>query len=309
MDILLVSKTRGRIGRLHLRLALVLLVLLVGGGALLGGLQGFRIGVDQTTELLSSVSDSDALRWQRQTLLQRQKVEEAIRQAHNDLDALALQIGRLQGEMARLDALGLEVLQHAGLASEEFALDSPPALGGPAPGEMERLSQNDIVRELESISSWLEDRSGKLLAMKQLLMEQQLQKELLPEGRPVKKGWLSSGFGKRIDPLTGKRDFHPGVDFAGRKGSEVVAVAAGVVSYAGRRSGYGNIVEIVHGDGLVTRYAHNQKNLVEVGQRVEKGQIIALMGNTGRSTGPHVHFEVLKDGKLLNPRSSVKGLR
>ncbi|RME32910.1 MAG: M23 family metallopeptidase, partial [Gammaproteobacteria bacterium] len=154
-----------------------------------------------------------------------------------------------------------------------------------------------------------QDRGSKLLAMKQLLMEQQLQKELLPEGRPVIKGWLSSPFGKRIDPLTGRRDFHPGVDFAGHKGSEVLAVASGVVSYAGRRSGYGNIVEIVHGDGLVTRYAHNQKNLVEAGQRVKKGQVIALMGNTGRSTGPHVHFEVLKDGKLLNPRNIVKGLR
>ncbi|RME32490.1 MAG: hypothetical protein D6786_10445, partial [Gammaproteobacteria bacterium] len=128
---------------MHLRLAVMLLLVLVMGGAILGALQGYRIGVDQTTELLTAVSDSDALRWQRQTVYQQQQVEDAIHQARRDLDALALQIGRLEGEMARLDALGLEVLEHAGLSREEFALDSPPALGGPAPAAEERLSQED----------------------------------------------------------------------------------------------------------------------------------------------------------------------
>ena len=139
-----------------------------------------------------------------------------------------------------------------------------------------------------------------------MMMNRNLQAEVMPAGRPVTHGWLSSYFGMRTDPFTGHRAFHTGLDFAGKLGSDVVAVAAGVVTYAGKRSGYGNLVEINHGNGYSTRYGHNSKILVNVGQTIKKGQVIAKMGSTGRSTGPHVHFEVLINGHAVNPKKYIQ---
>ncbi|UCE89604.1 MAG: M23 family metallopeptidase, partial [Pseudomonadota bacterium] len=136
-----------------------------------------------------------------------------------------------------------------------------------------------------------------------------LQAEVMPAGRPVKRGWLSSYFGKRTDPFTGRRVHHAGVDFAGKLGSDVVAVAAGVVTYSGKRYGYGNLVEIDHGNGYSTRYGHNRENLVKVGDTLKKGHLIAKMGSSGRSTGPHVHFEVLLNGRAVNPKKYVHASR
>ena len=110
----------------------------------------------------------------------------------------------------------------------------------------------------------------------------------------------------RIDPISGERAWHDGADFAGREGSDILAVASGVVSWSGYRSGYGTMVEVSHGDGLSTRYAHNQQNLVDVGDLVRRGDVIALMGSSGRSTGPHVHFEVFKNGRAVDPASYVR---
>ena len=132
-------------------------------------------------------------------------------------------------------------------------------------------------------------------------MNKSLHERVMPSGKPVDEGWLSSKYGKRNDPFTGKQDFHKGLDFAGKKGADVLAVGDGVVSWSGKRSGYGNLIEINHGNGYVTRYGHNQRHLVEVGDTVKKGQQVAMMGSTGRSTGPHVHFEVLHNGKRVNP--------
>ena len=129
--------------------------------------------------------------------------------------------------------------------------------------------------------------------------------DMIPSGQPVVSGYVSSGYGTRKDPFTGKKAHHKGIDFAGKHGSDVIAVAAGLVTKAGKDSGYGNLVEINHGGGYVTRYGHNSKLLVEVGEKVEPGQVIAKMGSTGRSTGAHVHFEVLVDGKPVNPKKFV----
>jgi len=132
-----------------------------------------------------------------------------------------------------------------------------------------------------------------------------LRDEVHPEGRPVHSGYISSMFGNRTDPFTGRAAFHKGVDFAGREGSEVVAVASGVVIWSGDRYGYGQMVEINHGNGYVTRYAHNSDNLVAVGDTVKRGEVIAVMGSTGRATGPNLHFEVLHNGRVVNPLSYV----
>jgi murein DD-endopeptidase MepM/ murein hydrolase activator NlpD len=167
----------------------------------------------------------------------------------------------------------------------------------------------DFIQELDALSRQLDDRSEQLSVLETMLMNRNLQQQALPAGRPIKKGWISSYYGMRTDPFTGKREHHAGVDFAGKHGAEVVAVGAGVVTWASERYGYGNLVEITHGNGIATRYGHNHKILVKVGDKVEKGDTLALMGSTGRSTGPHVHFEVLKNGRSVNPSEYIQAAR
>jgi murein DD-endopeptidase MepM/ murein hydrolase activator NlpD len=145
-----------------------------------------------------------------------------------------------------------------------------------------------------------------LSALELVLMNRGLMAEVTPSGRPVNKGWMSSGYGKRTDPFKGKKSHHRGVDFAGKPGTEVVAVAAGVVIRSKKVPDFGNVVEIRHADGYSTLYAHNQKNLVKKGDVVSKGETIALLGSTGRSSGPHVHFEVHRNGKIVNPLRFVR---
>jgi murein DD-endopeptidase MepM/ murein hydrolase activator NlpD len=159
---------------------------------------------------------------------------------------------------------------------------------------------------MQRIANLLADREDKLTALELVLMNRGLMAEVTPSGRPVKKGWMSSGFGKRTDPFKGKKTYHRGVDFAGKRGSDVVAVASGVVVRSKKAAGYGNFVEIRHADGYSTLYAHNKENLVKSGDMVNKGQTIALLGSTGRSSGPHVHFEVHRNGKIVNPLRFVR---
>jgi murein DD-endopeptidase MepM/ murein hydrolase activator NlpD len=154
---------------------------------------------------------------------------------------------------------------------------------------------------LDAVEQKLEVRDAQLLALENVILSRSLTQAIRPEGRPVVEGYISSYYGERQDPFSGHEAWHKGVDFAGAQGSQVVAVAAGVVTRAEGQNGYGNLVEINHGNGFVTRYGHNQKVLVGVGETVVRGQSIALMGSTGRSTGPHVHFEVLRNGRQVNP--------
>lgn len=141
--------------------------------------------------------------------------------------------------------------------------------------------------------------------MEALLAQRKIQRDVFIAGRPVKKGWMSSRFGRRTDPFNGQVAWHNGVDFAGKLKSDIVSVAAGVVTWSGPRYGYGEMVEINHGNGFTTRYAHNSENKVAIGEVVKKGQVIALMGTSGRSTGPHVHFEVYKHGRAVDPSSYI----
>jgi len=164
----------------------------------------------------------------------------------------------------------------------------------------------DIMTSLDELSQQLSDREKQLGVLESVLLTRNLNEQIRPAGRPVKSGWLSSYYGRRTDPFTGKQAWHKGVDFAGKAGAEIIAVGAGVVTYSGNRYGYGKMVEIDHGDGYVTRYAHNAENFVNVGDEVRKGQIIAHMGATGRATGPNLHFEVLYEGKSVNPLKYIR---
>lgn len=233
---------------------------------------------------------------------QRQEFDEAVRNARDNLDALAQRLGQLQAHVIRLDALGERLVKMAGLEADEFDFGSIPPQGGPHSGASERPAEvPDFLSDLNGLSQQLEDREYQLTALETLLMNRNLQKEIIPAGSPASSGWVSSYFGRRTDPFTGRFEYHEGIDVAGKAGSDVVAVASGVVTWAGDRYGYGRLVEINHGNGYATRYGHNQSLKVRVGQTVRKGDVIALMGSTGRSTGPHVHFEVLHNGRPVDP--------
>ncbi|MBI4005876.1 MAG: M23 family metallopeptidase, partial [Gammaproteobacteria bacterium] len=178
--------------------------------------------------------------------------------------------------------------------------------GGPALTEFQKTLQvSDFIAQLEQLSLEIEDRGDKLAAMESMLIANTLENKTLPTGIPVPGGWMSSLFGWRTDPISGKREFHEGIDFAGNPKVLVTAVAAGIVTWSDRRNGYGNMVQINHGNGYVTRYAHNKMNLVTVGDKVEKGQPIAIIGSSGRTTGTHVHFEVVHNGEHVDPKKFI----
>jgi len=219
----------------------------------------------------------------------------------------AKRLGRLQAEAMRLEALTEKLASMAGLDITAFVLQKEPAQGG-LKSEGEAVSKADFEQGVAGLSQQFNQQSQHLGSIEHFLITDDSIQSAIPQGSPLaaSKGWLSSNYGYRIDPFSGKKTFHHGIDFAGKEGAEIIAVAEGIISWTGKRTGYGQLVEIDHGNGYVTRYAHNKKLLVKVGDRIKKGHAIAMMGSTGRSTGPHVHFEVLQDGKIINPDRFVK---
>lgn len=217
----------------------------------------------------------------------------------------AKRLGGLQAETIRLKALTEELAKLSGFDSSEFLLDENASQGG-IEHDAISFSDDDFAFNLSSLETTLNKQSLELNHLQDYLLTEDSIISAIPSGRPIKGGWISSYFGNRIDPFNGKKTFHQGIDFAGKEGSKVYAVADGMVTWKGKRNGYGELVEIDHGNGYVTRYAHNKSVIVNLGDKVNKGQVISLMGSTGRSTGPHVHFEVLRDGKAINPYKFVK---
>ena len=229
-------------------------------------------------------------------------------EAQSRLIAMTRRLATLQTQMTRLDALGHHLTELAGLELGEFDFSGPPALGGPTvPLQTDSgPSVLEINTQYDALEDYFAGREVQFEVLAGLLSSEQLRTESTPAGRPIRSGWQSSSFGSRIDPISGKRAWHTGADFAGRKGSDILAVASGVVSWSGVKAGYGTMIEVSHGDGVSTRYAHNQENLVTLGDLVRRGDVIALMGSSGRSTGPHVHFEVFKHGRAVDPASYVR---
>lgn len=217
----------------------------------------------------------------------------------------AKRLGELRAEAIRLKAITEELASMAGLDTASYSLDTIPARGG-----MDIDGTNVTVDDFQSHISDLENTFGQqstqLEKLQNYLITENNISSAIPSGKPIKEGWTSSYYGYRIDPFNGKKVFHHGLDFAGKAGSNIYAVADGMVSWTGKRGGYGEMIEIDHGNGYVTRYAHNKALNVQLGDRITKGQVVASMGSTGRSTGPHVHFEVLRDGKTVNPSNFVK---
>jgi murein DD-endopeptidase MepM/ murein hydrolase activator NlpD len=190
----------------------------------------------------------------------------------------------------------------AKLNDGEFDFSNPPALGGADSGADGQPAQiPNLTAMVDDLQTQLSSREQQLGVLENLILNRELNKQVYPEGRPVEEGFISSYFGRRADPFTGYSAVHKGLDFAGPQGTKVISVAAGLVTFAGERAGYGEMIEINHGNGLATRYCHNEQLLVKQGDMVRKGQDLALMGSTGRSTGPHLHFEVLKNGTQVDP--------
>ena len=281
--------------RLYLVLPAIVFVLCVAFVAL--GYQWGKVSVDEKQYVDQWISSFEQ---------DREDIQYISQQTSDSLNALAISLGQMEARSLRLDALGSRLAEMAGLDEDEFDFDSEPPVGGPAdpivissqlPGLLERFT--DLQRQID-------DRRDKLQMMESIMMDVELMKQIFPEGRPINKGWLSSRYGYRIDPFTGTRSWHAGVDFAGKFGSDVIAVASGVVTYSGHKGNFGKLVEIRHSNGYATRYAHNSENLVNVGDIVERGDVVARMGSSGRSTGSHVHFEVLHEGKTVNPKKYIE---
>ncbi len=227
-------------------------------------------------------------------------------ETEGQLRALMLRLGQLQSQMLRLNAVGQRVVEKLNVDSSEFDFSELPGIGGP-PSEHEgpQTLPVNMNRVMAVLSRDMAHRGVQLKMLDSMLTNAALKKEAFPVGNPVKNGRLSSKFGWRIDPFTGRRKFHHGVDLAARRGAKVVAAASGLVTWAGKRGGYGNLVEITHADGYVTRYGHSSKILVSRGEIVRRGQPIARVGSTGRSTGPHLHYEVLLNGKKVDPSKYI----
>ncbi len=299
MNIILLSKFRGRPYRIQIgspaQLAMLgMLMLILAAGV---GISGYWLGnTTQSSDRLAAL--------QSEIELQRELISQTRFDAQADLDALAARLGQIQAHATRLNALGQKLIKIAKLDPGEFNFEESPGVGGPEDGDSN--VNLDFGSEIDAVVSELEDREHQLSVLESILMSSHMQDEVFPEGRPITRGWISSYYGMRTNPFTGKLQFHKGMDFASKSGSDVLAVAGGVVTWSGKRYNYGNMVEVNHGNGYVTRYAHNKENHVKVGDTVKKGQSVALMGSTGRSTGPHVHFEVLKDGRQINPLKFVQ---
>lgn len=302
MKLILLTESRAAARYLNFSMPVVvacvtlLLTVLIGGGVL------------SVRSMLSeqSIAGVDLIR--ADLAAQQAQLVELKSRAQEQLDALAVRMGSLNASSIRLNALGQRLTDMASLDDGEFDFASEPALGGPLePTAGPVVGQvSDFFNAIDAMSQSLYDQEQQLIVLERLMLNRKLHDRVYPQGRPVTAGYISSYFGKRADPFNGKTASHRGIDFAGKRGSDVVAVAGGVVTFSGPRSGYGNMVEINHGNGYVTRYAHNEQNLVAPGDQIRPGQKIALMGSTGRATGPNLHFEVWHRGRPVDPVKYVR---
>ncbi len=309
MNIILVTKRLGKANTLSLSgvSALAIAIIALIAIPVTSLYIGYQYGLQENEALSPQMAES----WHQVVDQQKEEIAKIKLDAENNLTALALKLGQMQAHVTRLDALGQRLVEFGDLGDSEFDFSQSPAQGGPLIADSATIDFKipDFLNQIDELTTQLDDRQQQLSILETVLMNQNLHEEVIPTGRPVLKGWISSRYGKRTDPFTGKPEFHKGIDIAGKKGSPVIAVASGVVMWAGDRFGYGSLVEINHGNGYITRYGHNEDIIVKIGDTVRKGQQIATMGSSGRSTGPHVHFEVMNEGRTVDPIKFVQASR
>jgi len=231
------------------------------------------------------------------SLEENQRRQEYVKE---NLKVMAVKLGEMQAQLTRLDSLGERLSTLAGVRPQERKAALGDGRGGPLLLRSE-VSPNELQRALDSLARDVEARTDALSVVESQLFEDRVRKNLLPSTLPVNVQWNASAFGWRLDPFTGQRAMHEGVDFPSDVGATIVAAASGVVVTAERHPEYGNMIEIDHGNDMTTRYAHASRVTVHVGDVVRRGEKIAEVGSTGRSTGPHLHFEVRFRGAAQNP--------
>ena len=311
MNVIIVSKFLRAPKKLSLRDPRVIIVmaavvaLLMGVGSVSGYALRAAMGIQESTRFQSLQGEVE---------YQQSEFADAQKAAQRELNAMSVKLAELQAESTRINALGIRLTQIANLEDGEFNFEQAPAMGGPRVRDGDEEFEiaptgHQLGSSIDALSHQISIQSQQLALLESVLADRELDASLLPAGWPVRTGYASSSFGRRTDPFSGFTAFHRGVDFAGPRGSDVLSVADGVVQFAGRINGYGNAVEIDHGNGYMTRYAHNDKNAVAVGDRIKAGQVIAKMGSTGRSTGSHVHFEVWLNGRVISPAQYLRNSR
>lgn len=271
-------------------------MVLAGAVVLLAGLL-FYVSVRHADRVRLPVVESLVLSAQRD---QARKAEDFVRE---NLNAMAVKLGQMQAQLMRLDALGERLSGLAGLKAQEFRFSEVPGRGGAVStlSPPHDLSLNEFSRQLDALSKQMENRTDYLGIVESTLFDARVKRKLMPTITPIDASWNASSFGWRIDPITGQHALHEGIDFIADVGTPIFAAAGGVVVAAEYHSQYGQMVEIDHGNEFVTRYAHASKLFVKVGEVVRRGRKIAEVGSTGRSTGPHLHFEVRNKGVAQNP--------
>jgi murein DD-endopeptidase MepM/ murein hydrolase activator NlpD len=304
MNIILYSEQHGQARQFNLRSprfiawSASVLLLVLGGCFVAGSMVGAQWLAGEPARQLKT--------WSTELGRQRADLDAARVVLQQNVDALAIRVGQMNARVIRLDALGKRLTEMAKINKGEFNFDSAPPIGGREQADAGQPASAPLLTDmLDRLAQVLANREQQLGALENVILTRELRREVYPQGRPVQEGFISSSFGSRVDPFTGYTAFHAGIDFAGESGAQVAAVATGVVIWSAERMGYGNLVEVNHGGGYVTRYAHNSANLVKVGDTVQKGQVLALIGTTGHSTGPHVHFEVLHGGSPVDPMAFI----
>ena len=240
--------------------------------------------------------------------MESEAVREVRNQVQRELTAMSMKMGELQGQIMRLEAFGQRLATVADVDGGEFEFSAPLPVGGPETNlnEWPVVTDHNLLSELDQMLAQLEDRQKQLRLLESVMVNHHIEDARFIAGRPVEAGWLSSQYGIRRDPFNGNPTMHRGIDYAAPVGTPVYVTGAGIVTHAGRRAAYGNLVEVDHGGGLRTRYAHLHNYKVAVGDVVTRGQKIGEVGQTGRATGPHVHYEVLQNGRHLNPAEFVR---
>lgn len=263
-----------------------------------------------TWQLTSSPASSDGnlaaldyeVLWQQSAQEYELSADYIKEESRVQLEHMTQQLGSLQTRLSRLDALGERITELADLSDGEFDFNTDPGMGGPELPSSTSAHEGDSVQDiLDRLSARVEDRTQQLRLLEELMLNRKLDANAALDFTPVLDGYISSGFGRRTDPITRRIAVHSGLDFAAPRGTPIHAVGAGVVTFSGRHGAYGNMVEISHVGGYKTRYAHAHELQVKKGDLVKKGEQIATVGSTGRSTGPHLHLEVYRNGMAIDP--------
>ena len=317
MKLILVN-SEGRSQTVNLKVHVVAKLALLAGLFCIPLSIGWLIG-DHRSQTVPDFLNQMTTSLAKQADMQGQEVHSLKQDTIDKLQALNIQVGKMQARIIRVESVAEQVGQQANIDVAEFNFNNDPAIGGPSviiegtvnegtTGQATSLESTygTLLTSLNNLNNKVNERLWQVELLEDLLQSRSDKQQSKLSGSPVSSGWLSSKFGYRTDPFSGLQAWHNGVDIAGREGSGVLSIASGIVTFAGVRDGYGNLVEIKHENDLITRYGHNKDIKVKVGDIISKAQVIATMGSTGRSTGPHTHFEVYRNGRAINPSTYVQ---